>query len=203
MPSPLLQPSARTVAGIAFIYDKFLPGSGAGYIPAEVFETQQRDNAVATNTAIDRFTAASARAGVSAEPLTLSVSFASAGDQFGRIARHFDLSVVGQAEPETSAIEEKIVEAALFDSGRPVIVVPYIQKAPLKLDRVMVCWDGSRSARALPSIRLVTTIAATPLGVNHPPMRHSDAAFALSDADFAIAELTCETPKNQAALGRA
>jgi hypothetical protein len=34
-------------------------------------------------------------------------------------------------------------------------------------------------------------------------MRHSDAAFALSDADFAIAELTCETPKNQAALGRA
>jgi hypothetical protein len=35
---------------------------------------------------------------------------------------HFDLSVVGQAEPESSAIEEKIVEAALFDSGRPVIV---------------------------------------------------------------------------------
>ena len=49
-------------------------------------------------------------------------------------------------EPESSAIEEKIVEAALFDSGRPVIVVPYIQKAPLKLDRVMVCWDGSRAA---------------------------------------------------------
>ena len=24
--------------------------------------------------------------------------------------------------------------------------MPYIQKAPLKLDRVMVCWDGSRSA---------------------------------------------------------
>ena len=39
-----------------------------------------------------------------------------------------------------------IVEAALFESGRPVIVVPYIQKAPLKLDRVMVCWDGSRAA---------------------------------------------------------
>ena len=134
------------VAGIAFVYDPFVPGSGAGYIPAEVFETQQRDNAVATNTAIDRFTAASARAGVSAKPLTLSVSLARASDQFGRIARHFDLSVVGQAEPETSAIEEKIIEAALFDSGRPVIVVPYIQKAPLNLDRVMVCWDGSRAA---------------------------------------------------------
>ena len=134
------------IAGIAFIYNPVAPGSGAGYIPAEVFETQQRDSVAATKAAIDRFAAASARAGVSAEPLTLSVSFAGAGDQFGRIARHFDLSVVGQAEPETSAIEEKIVEAALFDSGRPVIVVPYTQKAPLKLDRVMVCWDGSRAA---------------------------------------------------------
>ena len=134
------------VAGIAFVYDPIVPGSGADYIPIEVFETQQRDNVAATRTALDRFAAASARAGASAEPLTLSVSLASAGDQFGRIARRFDLAVVGQAEPETSAVEKMIVEAALFDSGRPVIVVPYIQKAPLKLDRVMVCWDGSRAA---------------------------------------------------------
>ncbi|HKN09659.1 MAG TPA: universal stress protein, partial [Pseudomonadota bacterium] len=31
-------------------------------------------------------------------------------------------------------------------SGRPVLIVPYIQTAPLSLDRVLVCWDGSRSA---------------------------------------------------------
>ena len=70
----------------------------------------------------------------------------SAGDQFGQIARRFDLAVVGQPEPETNAVEENIIEVALFDSGGPVIVVPYIQKAPLKLDQVMVCWDGSRAA---------------------------------------------------------
>jgi nucleotide-binding universal stress UspA family protein len=56
------------------------------------------------------------------------------------------LAIVGQAEPRQSAAEEIIAEAALFESGRPVIVVPYIQKAPLKLDRVMLCWDGSRAA---------------------------------------------------------
>jgi len=39
-----------------------------------------------------------------------------------------------------------IAEAALFDSGRPILLVPYIQKAPLKLERVMVCWDGGRQA---------------------------------------------------------
>ena len=134
------------LAGIAFLYDPIVPVSGAGYIPAEVIETQERDNEAATKAALERFTAASARAGVTAEPLTLSASFAGVGEQFGRIARRFDLSIVGQAEPETSGVEEIIAESALFESGRPVIIVPYIQKAPLKLDRVMVCWDGSRTA---------------------------------------------------------
>jgi nucleotide-binding universal stress UspA family protein len=134
------------LAGVAFLYDPIVPVSGAAYIPAEVIETQERDNEAATRTALDRFTAASARAGVTAEPLTLSASFAGVGEQFGLIARRFDLSIVGQAEPETSAVEEIIAESALFESGRPVIIVPYIQKAPLKLDRVMLCWDGSRAA---------------------------------------------------------
>jgi nucleotide-binding universal stress UspA family protein len=134
------------LAGIAFLYDPIVPVSGAGYIPAEVVETQERDNVAGAKAAIDRFVAASTRAGVAAEPLTLSASFAGVGDQFGRIARRFDLAIVGQAEPETSAVEEVIVEGALFGSGRPIIIVPYIQKAPLKLDRVMVTWDGGRAA---------------------------------------------------------
>jgi len=132
------------LAGIAFLYHPIVPVADAGYtladvygarssagnIPPEMIEAQQLDNAAATKAAIDRFATASVRAGVSAEPLTPGASFAGVGDQFGRIARYFDLSVVEQAEPETSAIEEKIIEAALFDSGRPVIVVPYIQKSP-------------------------------------------------------------------------
>jgi nucleotide-binding universal stress UspA family protein len=134
------------LAGIAFLYDPIVPVSGAGYIPADVIDAQERDNEAATRAALDRFNTACSRAGVSAEPLTLNASFGGVGEQFARIARRFDLSIVGQAEPETSAVEEIIAESALFESGRPVIIVPYIQKAPLKLDNVMVCWDGSRAA---------------------------------------------------------
>jgi nucleotide-binding universal stress UspA family protein len=138
------------LVGLAFVYDPIVPVSSMGYIPTEVIETQQRDNEAAVKTAVDRFTAAAKRAGIAAEPVTLSASFAGAGDQFGRIARRFDLAIVGQAEPGTGAVEELIAESTLFESGRPVIVVPYIQKSPLKLDRVMVCWDGSRpAARAI------------------------------------------------------
>ena len=134
------------IAGIAFVFDPIVPVSGTGYIPAEVIDTQLADNQAAAKAAIDRFAAATSRAGLSAEPVTLAASAAGAGDQFARIARRFDLAIIGQAEPEGGTVEELIVESALFESGRPVIVVPYIQKGPLKLDRVMVCWDGSRQA---------------------------------------------------------
>jgi nucleotide-binding universal stress UspA family protein len=134
------------LAGIAFLYDPIVPVSGAGYIPGDVIESQERDNSAAAEAAAGRFKAASNRAGIAAEPLVLRGSFAGVGDQFGRMARRFDLAIVGQAEPTASAVEEAIAEAALFESGRPVIIVPYIQKAPLKLESVMLCWDGSRAA---------------------------------------------------------
>ena len=133
------------LTGIVFLHGPIVPVSRAGYVPPEL-ELIERHNQAAVEAARESFTAASARAGVKAEPLTLSASLVSAGDQFGLIARRFDLAVVGQAEPETHAVEENIVEAALFDSGGPVIIVPYIQKAPLKLDHIMVCWDGGRAA---------------------------------------------------------
>jgi nucleotide-binding universal stress UspA family protein len=133
------------LTGIAFLHSPIVPVTGAGSVPAEVMVTQQ-DYQAAVATTQERFADASGRAGIKAELLTLSASLVSAGEQFGRIARRFDLAVVGQAEPKTNTVEGIIVEAALFDSGRPVIIVPYIQKAPLKLDRVMVCWDGGRAA---------------------------------------------------------
>src|SRR5580698_2695300 len=138
------------LAGIAFVYDPIIPVSGTGYIPAEVVDTQVADNQSASKAATDRFTAAASRAGISAEPVTLNASVAGSGEQFSRIARRFDLAIVGQADPEANSVEELIAEGALFESGRPMIVVPYIQKTPLKLDRVMLCWDGSRpAARAI------------------------------------------------------
>jgi nucleotide-binding universal stress UspA family protein len=138
------------LTGVAFVYDPIVPVSSAGYIPPEVIDTQQADSQAAAKSALESFSAAAKRAGLAVEPITLSASLAGAGDQFGRIARRFDLAIVSQAEPEARSMEELIAETTLFESGRPTLIVPYIQKAPLKLDRVMVCWDGSRpAARAI------------------------------------------------------
>jgi nucleotide-binding universal stress UspA family protein len=82
---------------------------------------------------------------------------------FAALARRFDLSVVAQGEPGKVAPDEVIVEGALFGSGRPVVVVPYIQKTGVSLERVMVAWDASRSAAravadALPLLAKARTI---------------------------------------------
>ncbi len=134
------------LTGIAFIYDPVVPVSGTGYIPADVIESQRADNETAAEAAIKDFTAATDRAGISAEPQMLSASLTGAGDQFARMARRFDLAIVGQAQPEMSTMEQIIGETTLFESGRPIIMVPYIQKAPFKTGNVMICWDGSRTA---------------------------------------------------------
>jgi nucleotide-binding universal stress UspA family protein len=146
------------LTGVAFIYDPVVPISDGGYIPAEVIEDQRADNQTAAEAAIKSFTTATDRAGISAEPMMPSASLARAADQFARMARRFDLAIVGQAQAEMSTMEQVIGESTLFDSGRPVVMVPYIQKAPFKIDNVMVCWDGSRTAAravsdAIPVIR--------------------------------------------------
>ena len=134
------------LTGVAFIYDPIVPISGTGYIPADVIESQRADNETAAEAAIKDFTTATDRAGISAEPQMLSASLTGAGDQFARMARRFDLAIVGQAQPEMSTMDQIIGETTLFESGRPMIMVPYIQKAPFKTDNVMICWDGSRTA---------------------------------------------------------
>lgn len=133
------------ITGIAFAYDPIIPPSGLGYIRAQIVD-EPSDNKAAAKGIMDRFSAASARAGVLAEPRMLRASIDKSAGQFARIARRFDLAVVGQADPEAISVDANIAEVTLFESGRPIMMVPYVQKTPLKLDNVMVCWDGSRSA---------------------------------------------------------
>lgn len=134
------------VAGVAFAYDPVLPASIMGGISADVFDVQRQENEKVAKAAVEAFETAAKRAGVSTESRMLTATIAGAADMFAVMARRFDLAVVPQVTPDTIAPDELLMEAALFESGRPMVIVPYIQKAPLNLDRVICCWDGSRTA---------------------------------------------------------
>ena len=134
------------IAGMAFEYEPFFPPIDMGSVPADMIEAQRVENEKAVTDTIARFEEAARRSALSIESRRLYTSVAGAPDAFARIARRFDLSVVPQPGPDSPGLDEMFVEAALFNSGRPVLIVPYIQRSSLKLDRVLVCWDGSHPA---------------------------------------------------------
>ncbi len=134
------------ITGVAFAYEPVEVGSVFDGASASFIATFRQQNEATANAALTKFNDTARRNGLSAESHMLSASTGGAADMFARMARTYDLAVVGQTEPDGSPAEDLILEAALFGSGRPVLVVPYIQKDALKLDRVLLCWDGSRNA---------------------------------------------------------
>jgi nucleotide-binding universal stress UspA family protein len=134
------------LSAVAFAYEPVIPQSVMGGISMDFVDAQRAENEQAAAAAVARFEAAAAREGLSADSRTFTATLAGAADVFGGVARRSDLAIVGQNKPDKGPLEEFLIEGALFESGRPVVVVPYIQKAGLKLDRVVCCWDGSRTA---------------------------------------------------------
>jgi len=135
------------IAGIAFAYDPVVtPTVMDGLSAATWIESQRSESRGAAQVAIDAFERAARQARLSAEPRLIEASLGSAATLFGRIARRFDLAVVGQRDPDRGTPDDLILEAALLESGRPVAVVPYIQRRGLTLDRVLACWDAGRNA---------------------------------------------------------
>jgi nucleotide-binding universal stress UspA family protein len=133
--------------GVAFRYEPLVPVMDTyATFPAELIESQRAENDKAAKGAATKFEEAMHLAGISGESLILDAPVDAAPGTLASIARRFDLSIVAQPEPNEPQLGKLFIEAALFESGRPILVVPYIQTAGLKLDRVLVCWDGSRSA---------------------------------------------------------
>jgi nucleotide-binding universal stress UspA family protein len=134
------------IAGMSFLYEPVIPDGTLGGIPVDLIELQREENSKVANEAVSRFEAGVKKAGLSSETRILDATFGGAAAVFAQIARRFDLAVVGQAQREGGASDELLVEGALFESGRPLVVVPYIQKRGLTLERVLACWDGGRTA---------------------------------------------------------
>jgi nucleotide-binding universal stress UspA family protein len=133
------------LTGVAFAYEPIVPGSMFDGVSASIAAACRTEGKNAAKAAAEQFEKSARGAAISAESRVIGASIEGAGDIFGRLARRHDLSIVRQSNGEQYA-EDLIIEAALFGSGRPVLIVPYIQTQGLKLDRVLLCWDGSRHA---------------------------------------------------------
>lgn len=138
------------VAGIAFAYEPVTPGTLMSGMPVALYEESRLECEKQAKAAIAGFEDAAKGASVSASSHLVQAPVGDAFAYAAAMARHFDLTVIRQEQDDDDGHQQGCIEALLFGSGRPVLVVPYIQREPLKLDRVIVCWDrGQHSARAI------------------------------------------------------
>jgi nucleotide-binding universal stress UspA family protein len=149
------------LVGVAFAYAPDFPGYATLEIPPDIVAQMIAESEKVALAAIERFEAAAKRSMVSAEHRLIRSIGAAAPLILATLARRYDLSVFMRSEPN-GVDNDDMIEISLFQSGRPLIVVPYIQKEGLKLDRVVCCWDGSRAAAraindALPLLVKATT----------------------------------------------
>ena len=71
---------------------------------------------------------------------------ADAGRTISALARLYDMTIVLQPESSKASFDDEIPQQILFNSGGPMLMVPYIQKGPLDAQHVGIAWDGSRLA---------------------------------------------------------
>jgi nucleotide-binding universal stress UspA family protein len=96
--------------------------------------------------ALSSFAAQASAAGVEAEALDYDDPYAVQPIDAPAFARGFDLVVVEQIEPGRPPSYNDLAGAILAESGRPVVVVPGIQRESARFDRIVAAWDGSQAA---------------------------------------------------------
>ncbi len=102
--------------------------------------------------------------------------------------RASDLILAVQNEPGFSNDNSADLETLLFESGRPVLLVPHVLSAPKPIRRVLIAWNGSKEAAratfdALPFLKQAESVEI--LSIDPPGMPRQ--APALAGADLAAA----------------
>ncbi len=138
------------LTGLAVSYEIDVPPFYMGALPTDFIDAQVVENRAAAEKAVDGFKATADKAGVPYAVATMTASLGIAANRLADMARLYDLTVLAQPNPDLPGPEEVLAETALMESGRSILVVPYVQTRPFTAEKAVVAWDGSRaSARAL------------------------------------------------------
>ena len=83
-------------------------------------------------------------AGISANISSEYAEFVWAAGEIGRHARYTDLIFIGPEVLKSEELKSKVLEGALFESGRPILIAPFRNDTDAKL-RGMCFWRGIRA----------------------------------------------------------
>jgi nucleotide-binding universal stress UspA family protein len=140
---------------------------GGGAAVAAVMGDEQERALERANAAISVFEIEAKLAKIAYGVRSFAAVPAEAGQTIATLARLYDMTIVLQPDSSNASYDNYIPHEILFNSGGPMLMVPYIQKGPLDAQHVGIAWDGSRLAArawrdALPFLmgaKAVTVIA--------------------------------------------
>jgi len=149
---------------------------------AAVFEVERERALARAKAALAVFETEARNAGIgySLQPLTGIPAEAAAA--VGASARLYDLTIVLQPEFNLGTFDNTVPQEILFQSGGPVLFIPYTHKGAFEPRHVGIAWDGSRlAARALRDAApfLASAQAVTIVSVNDGKMPAETSAAAL------------------------
>jgi nucleotide-binding universal stress UspA family protein len=140
---------------------------GGGAAVAAVMGDEQERALERANAAISVFEIEAKLAKIAYGVRSFAAVPAEAGQTIATLARLYDMTIVLQPDSSNASYDNYIPHEVLFNSGGPMLMVPYIHKGPLDAQHVGIAWDGSRLAArawrdALPFLmgaKAVTVIA--------------------------------------------
>lgn len=158
------------LTGLVFDLDLYVPAMVWAQLPVEVRESRRRDSAEGAQRAAEAFAQSARTAGIGFEPRIVHIQENEVSRELASHGRVSDLIVVGQeSSDDEGSLRRELIQAALFGTGRPTLIVPYVGYDAARFDRVIVAWDGGREATravhdALPLISRARQVEVLVLG---------------------------------------
>ena len=134
---------ARLTAS-ALVVEPDLPLHVSLELPQDWLDSMREEAAREAARVLRLVSEAAEQSSLPVEILPYRTSTGEAERDAGRLARYYDATILQQPDPD-GLDTSPIIEAVLFESGRPVIVVPYIS-AHAELKTALVAWDGGHTA---------------------------------------------------------
>ncbi|MCQ0989353.1 universal stress protein [Jiella marina] len=122
------------------------PPLGEAAVGSDYWLEEQREQVRQLRERMERVEARLAKADVSADVDTAHHEHAMIAQAVGRRARYADLVLVGPELASDRYIAEVVLEGALFDSRRPVLLLPEGAQATLRPRRIVVAWSSTPEA---------------------------------------------------------
>ncbi|WP_428646910.1 universal stress protein [Roseibium sp.] len=135
------------VTGLAVSFEPVVPAFAAAPMPVDYLQAAHEQAIAAAKESQGKFDELARLTAVKSESRVAEILTGGPLENVLVHCRPTDLVVVGQVNPDQpEPMRELLIETILFESGVPVLLVPYIGSKEYQPKNVLIGWDGSSTA---------------------------------------------------------